>query len=148
DVARATKGEGLLSLAREFGLAVGPLEEKFPVFLHGPVGAEVVRRDYQVRDEEVLEAIRCHTVGGWGMGPVARVVYLADKLEPSKDARYPFSPRVRELARRDLDGALLEFMSREVSAHIARGDFVHPSTIEARNDLLARLRSSSHPARG
>ena len=140
DIARANKGEKLLSLAREFDLPITPLEERLPVFLHGPVGAEIARRALRVQDEEVLEAIRYHTTGGQGMGVTARVVYLADKIEPSKDARYPFNPRVRELAAMDLDEAMLEFIRSELSAHISRGDFVHPSTIEARNDLLAKIR--------
>ena len=142
DIARANASEVLLGLAREFNLAVSPLEERLPVLLHGPVGAEMARRDLQVQDEEVLEAIRCHTIGRAGMGPVARVVYLADKLDPSKDSRYPFNPKVRELARKDLDEAMLEFINCEVSMHISRGDFVHPFTIDARNDLLAGLKSA------
>ena len=77
------------------------------------------------------------------MGPVARVVYLADKIEPSKDSRYPFNSRVRELAKKGLDEAILKFISCEVSAHIARGEYIHPRTIDARNDLLVKLKSAS-----
>ena len=39
DVARAMKGEELLRKAREFGIAVHPVEEQVPILLHGPVGA-------------------------------------------------------------------------------------------------------------
>ena len=139
DVARVTKGDELLKLAREFGTPITPLEKRLPVFLHGPVGAELARRDFHIQDEEILEAIRCHTVGKADMGPVACVLFLADKLDPAKDARYPFNERVRELAQQDLDKAIVEFISCEVSTHITRGDFVHPSTIETRNDLLTRI---------
>ncbi|MFQ5874695.1 MAG: bis(5'-nucleosyl)-tetraphosphatase (symmetrical) YqeK, partial [Dehalococcoidia bacterium] len=137
---RVKKGSQLLSLARDFGLSVTPLDERVPVLLHGPVGAEILRRDFQIRDEEVLEAVRCHTIGKAGMGAVARVLYLADKIEPSKDARYPFNSEVRELAGKDLDRAILKFIDCEVSALISRGELVHPSTIEARNHLLVELR--------
>lgn len=143
DVARVTKADQLLKLANEFGLPITPLEERLPVFLHGSVGAELVRRDYQVQDAEILEAIGRHTVGKAGMGPVARVLFLADKLDPAKDSRYPFNDRVRELAQQDLDKAIVEFIGREAASHLSRGDFVHPSTIDTRNDLLAGIVQSS-----
>lgn len=139
DVARVTKGERLLELAREYGISVTPLDDMIPVFLHGPVGAEIVRRDFHVKDGDILEAVRLHTIGGVGMGPVARVVYLADKIEPSKDSRYPFNSEVRELAKVDLDRAILKFIDCDISTYIGKGGYVHPSTIEMRNDLLAKL---------
>ncbi|MEE9247239.1 MAG: bis(5'-nucleosyl)-tetraphosphatase (symmetrical) YqeK [Dehalococcoidia bacterium] len=142
DVARATKGPELLRLAREYGLDIGPLEEKIPVFIHGPVGAEMVRRDMGVRDGEILEAIRYHTIGCGDMGPVARVLYLADKLDPSKDARYPFNPEVRGLARSDLERAILAFIDGDIASNLARGRLVHPSTIEFRNQLLAEMKAN------
>ena len=37
-----------------------------------------------------------------------------------------------------LDEALLEFLSREIGAMLARGQMVHPSALEARNELLAQ----------
>ena len=68
DIARIIKGDKLLSLARAFGLPVTPLDKRLPVFLHGPVGAEIVRRDFQIQDEEILAAIRSHTIGQAGYG--------------------------------------------------------------------------------
>ena len=142
DVARATRGPELLKLAGEFGLPVTPLEEKIPIFIHGPVGAEMVRRDMGVRDGEILEAIRYHTIGRGGMGPVARVLYLADKLDPSKDARYPFNAEVRGLARSDLARAILAFIDGDIASNLVRGRLVHPSTIEFRNQLLAEMKGN------
>ncbi|MCH8089569.1 MAG: bis(5'-nucleosyl)-tetraphosphatase (symmetrical) YqeK [Chloroflexi bacterium] len=142
DVARVTRGPELLKLAKEFGLPVTLLEERLPIFIHGPVGAEMVRRDMGVRDGEILEAIRYHTIGRGGMGPVARVLYLADKLDPAKDARYPFNPEVRGLARNDLATAILAFIDGDIASNLARGRLVHPSTIEFRNQLLTEMKAS------
>ncbi len=147
DFARLVKGDRLLELAREYGVPVTSLDERMPVFLHGPVGAEMVRRELHVEDEEVLQAIRLHTIGGAGMGPVAKVVYLADKIEPSKDSRYPFNPEVRELAKVDLDRAILKFVDNDISRYIGTGGYVHPATIAMRNDLLTGLEAGQalHP---
>lgn len=88
DLARAKEGEYLLRRARELGLPVHPVEEWMPLLLHGPVAAEELRREAGLSDPEVYEAIYWHSTGQRGMGPVARVVFLADKLDPEKADRY------------------------------------------------------------
>ena len=136
DFARAKRPEELLSLARGFGIEIGPLESRMPIFLHGPVAAAMARERYGVEDLEILEAVRLHTTGAMGMGPVARVVFLADKLDPTKDRRYPFNVQVRGLAEKDLDAALLAFLDGDISGHLGRGGVVHPASVELRNELL------------
>ena len=77
DAARETEPEDYLRLADEWGLAVGEPERKSPKLLHGPVAAELARRELGVEDEEVLEAIRVHTVGAAGIGALALALYRA-----------------------------------------------------------------------
>lgn len=143
DVARAMKGEELLSRAQEFGLLISPLEQRMPILIHGPVGAEILRRDWSILDEDVLEAVKWHTTAKAEMGLLAKVLFLADKLEPGKDRRYPFNDRVRRLVERDLDEALLEFLNGELGLFIEHGDPIHPTTIEARNFLVMQRREST-----
>ena len=138
DLARAKRPEELLTMARGFELCVGDLEQRLPVFIHGPVGAEIARRDYGIDDPEVLEAIRFHTIGSTGLGPVAKVLFLADKLDPTKDVRYPFNSQVRDLATHDLDAAILAFIDGDITGHLTAGRLVHPLTIKFRNELLPR----------
>lgn len=136
DLARAKRPEELLAMAEGFGLEVGSLEARMPIFLHGPVAAALAQKRYGIEDPEILEAVRAHTTGRAGMGPVARVVFLADKLDPTKDRRYPFNSRVRELAGTDLDAALLAFLDGDISGHLGRGGVVHAASVELRNELL------------
>ncbi len=73
--------------------------------LHGPVGAFVAENDYGVTDPNVLSAIRCHTTGRIGMLPLDLIVYLADKIEPSRRP-YPALDELRELAKTNLIAAV------------------------------------------
>src|SRR5215210_2086356 len=68
DAARETEPEEFLRLAREWNLPVGDPERQSPKLLHGPVAAELARRELGVEDEEILEAVRAHTTGKPGMG--------------------------------------------------------------------------------
>lgn len=135
DLARAEPPAALLEYARERGWGVAVVEEAFPVFLHGVVGADMARA-LGVEDAAVLEAARCHTTGRAGMSEIAMVLLVADKLEPGKAARFRGLGRARSWASRDLRRAALEVLTWMVRYYAARGDLLHPDTVAARNELL------------
>ena len=126
DAARETAPEEFLRLAESWDLRIGEPERESPKLLHGPVAAELARRELGVEDEEVLGAVRDHTVGRAGMGPLAVALYVADKIEPSRD--YPSVGRIRALAGQDLREAAAEALRRVVAHNEGRGRPVHPSS--------------------
>jgi predicted HD superfamily hydrolase involved in NAD metabolism len=129
DAARETGPEEFLRLAEQWDLPVGEPEQQSPKLLHGPVAAELGRRELGIEDEEVLEAVRAHTTGKPGMGPLALVLYVADKIEPARE--YPSVERLRGLARDDLHMAATESLRRAIAHNEERGKDVHPSSHEA-----------------
>ena len=139
DLARALKADALLEQARHYRLRVGSVERSNPVLLHGPVAAMWLEREIGIDDPRVLEAVRWHTTGKQRLGPVAKVVFLADKLEPHKVERYPYLRRVKSLAERSLDRALLEFVNRELEYLLRKGHPIHPGSLALRNELIATL---------
>ena len=128
DAAREIGPEEFLRLAGEWDLPVGEPERQSPKLLHGPVAAELARRELGVEDEEVLEAVRAHTTGKPGMGPLALVLYVADKIEPARD--YPSVERLRGLAQEDLRVAATESLRRAIAHNELRGKPIHPSSRE------------------
>ena len=136
DIARAMKGEDLLLRARELGIGVDPVEERLPLLLHGPVAAEMLKRDHGLQDEDIYDAVYWHSTAHRGLGVPAKVVYLADKLDPHKAGRYPFQGEVSDLARNSLDRAVFEFLNRELVFLLQQGELVHPAAVEARNEQL------------
>jgi predicted HD superfamily hydrolase involved in NAD metabolism len=128
DAARETEPEEFLRLAGEWDLSVGEPERQSPKLLHGPVAAELARRELSVEDEEVLGAIRVHTVGEPVMGPLALALYVADKIEPARD--YPSVERLRHLASEDLREAAIEALRRVIAHNEERDRPIHPSSRE------------------
>ena len=127
DAARETEPDEFLRLAKEWNLSVGEPERQSPKLLHGPVAAELARRELGVADEEVLAAIRVHTIGAAEMGPLALALYVADKIEPARD--YPSVGRIRELARRNLRAAAAESLRRAVAHNEQRDRPIHPASL-------------------
>ena len=126
DAARETEPEEYLRLAERWHLPVGEPERQSPKLLHGPVAAELARRELGVRDEEVLDAVRTHTTARPGMGPLALTLYVADKIEPARD--YPSVGRLRELSEKDLHATAREALRRAISYNEKRGKPIHPSS--------------------
>ena len=136
DVARATNGEALLAESKRLGLRVHPVERHAPLLLHGRIGAKWLELDDGVSDADVLEAVRWHTTGRKDMGPIAKTVFLADKLDPEKISRYPRLERVAALAEESLDDAVLEYLNQELEYLLQRGLPIHPASMGLRNQLI------------
>ena len=136
DIARAMKESDLLARAAAYDLSVHPVERQVPVLLHGPVGSEMLRRECGIEDPEILEAVYWHSTFNRGLGPVAKIAFLADKLDHVKAGRYPFQERVDNLARESLDAAVLAFIQEEISSLLKANQLIHPASIEGLNYLL------------
>ncbi|MCP8616931.1 bis(5'-nucleosyl)-tetraphosphatase (symmetrical) YqeK [Salirhabdus salicampi] len=101
---------------------------------HGPVGAQLVKRDIGITDEEVLTAIRFHTTGRAQMNDVEKVVFLADYIEPGR--KFPGIDEARETADRDLNRGCLYALKNTITFLISKGQPIYPDTFHAYNDLL------------
>ena len=126
DAAREMSKEELLRIADQGSIAVGELERERPVLLHGPVAAELARRELGVEDREVLEAARTHTTGEPRMGPLALALYVADKIEPDRDQ--PGVEDLRKLALKDLHRAAKTALEDSISYNEQRGHLTHPKS--------------------
>ena len=72
------------------------------------------------------------------MGDIAKVVFLADKLDPWKVERASFLRRVEETARTDLDAAILHYLDKTIERLVEDGQMVHPTAVKYRNDLISQ----------
>jgi nicotinate-nucleotide adenylyltransferase len=95
DLAKPLDGEELLGMARRDGRDISELERRKPMLLHGRAAAVLLGERFGVHNEEVLEAVAFHTEGKIGMGPLAKIVYIADKAEVS---RKRVGSRIRDMA--------------------------------------------------
>ncbi len=145
DIARLTAAAELRRLASAYALPIHPVEEDLPILLHGPVGAAWIQRRFAIDDPEILDAVRWHSTATRGLSALGKAVFLADKLDRDKAGRYPFQAEVRRLAQEDLDAAVLHFLNQEMMSFLARDGIVHPASLEARNELLAKRRRTTDP---
>lgn len=120
--------------ALELGIAVDAVERRQPILLHAKLGVYYAREKYGVQDNAILEAIRLHTTGDAGMSKLAKLVYLADLVEPHRD--YEGVEGLRQVVRRDLDEAMLAAYGHTMAYLIQQGLLIHPNCVAGYNELI------------
>jgi len=134
DCGRAVPTADSVTKCKEFGIAVDEVEMRQPILLHQKLGRYYAQKYYGVSDEEILDAIGRHTTGGKGMGPVAKVVYLADIIEDGRD--FPGVDELRAEARKGLDQGLKKCYAHTLHYLVNAGLLVHPDSVDGYNELV------------
>lgn len=105
--------------------------------LHGPVGAYWVKEILNIKDKEILNAIKYHTVGNKNMGLVEKIVYIADAIEPGRN--YPTVEEIRKTTFNNLnEGIILEIKNKDKFLGTI-GKKSHRNTLEMKEQLLKEL---------
>lgn len=102
---------------------------------HGVVGAEIIKKELKITDEEILNAVRRHTVGAKEMTTLDQIVYVADYIEPGRD--FPGVDQARQLAAESLRAAV-EFETKHTLLYLMNNNkTIYPAAILTYNAYVA-----------
>ncbi|WP_058485331.1 bis(5'-nucleosyl)-tetraphosphatase (symmetrical) YqeK [Defluviitalea phaphyphila] len=134
DCAKNIPKEKKLRLCKEYHIFLDDIMLKDIELSHSFLGAEIAKREYGIKDEDILNAIRYHTTGRKNMSKLEKIIYLADYIEPN---RIPFEglEKIRKLAFENLDEAMIFALKNTLDYVKKRNKIIHPLTIEALKSL-------------
>ena len=96
--------------------------------LHAPVGAYLAKTEFGIRDEEVLDAIRSHTVGRSGMSKLEMCIFVADATEEGRE-EYDGLSDLRRLSGISLPAAVYRSFQLTYTYLMKNGNhFIDPSS--------------------
>ena len=136
DMCRGMSTAALNMYVRQLGLPKSLIDK--PNLSHGKVAAEILKKDYGITDDEILNAVSYHTTGRAGMSVFEKIIFLADAIEPERT--YPTVDETRALAYIDLDRACINSLERTIEYINGTGNYLDPDTIKARDDLKEKLK--------
>lgn len=135
DCAKCFSNEKLLDIIHQ-NLDVEECEMLNYKTLHAPVSAYIAEKEFNVKDKEILSAIRWHTLGKLEMSDFDKIIFLADKIEPNtRDKEY--SDKIRSILEENngLNKALLKCYKETIKSLVKRDLKICLLTIEIYNKL-------------
>ncbi|NLX61572.1 MAG: HD domain-containing protein [Tissierellia bacterium] len=135
------KGEtNLLKVSSDFGIILDSMTKCNSELIHSILGAAIAEKEYGIKDQEILRAIRYHTTGRENMSLLEKIVYIADLIEPGRS--FEGVDKLRRLALEDLDKCLLYSLDNTLKFLIEKKKLIHIDSIKARNYLLIQTRTT------
>ncbi len=116
------------------GLCPDPAEIAAKQLWHGVAGAYYVREKLNIEDDEIIEAIRYHTVGCARMTLIEKIVYLGDMISAERD--YKGVEKMREYCYKDIDLAMSVALNYQIRSVCGKCGQIPVSTFEAYNYYL------------
>lgn len=135
DIAKCFDTETMNLYVRKYGLSDEFIDNK--ALAHSKVAAEILKHEYGVVDEDVLNAVRSHTTGRIGMSLLEEIVYVSDAIEDNRD--YPQKKELQEQAETDLDAVCLIVMDFTIGQIIKKGRTPDKTTLDAREWIKERI---------
>ena len=124
DCAKSMTHEEQIKVCEKNDIEISEVERKNHSLLHAKVGMFLAQRDYDIHDDDVLNAIRWHTTGRENMSLLEKIVYIADFIEPNRKPLENMT-QIRKEAFTDIDRCL---------AHILHDSVVYLQTIGKETD--------------
>lgn len=135
DIAKEMPKEEMLKYVEENNIIITEVESINTGILHGKIGADIAKKKYNV-NEQIQKAIKYHTTTNPNMDTLAKIVYVADKIELNRKSENFDIELERKLAKENLDKALLVILDNTTKYLIDNNRLLVEESIETRNKLL------------
>ncbi len=110
DCAKCISNEKKIQICEKHNIMINEVERENPFLLHAKVGSYLAMKQYNIHDQDIINAILNHTTGRPAMSDLEKIIYVADYIEPGRK-QAPNLTNVRRLAFQDLDAALIHILS-------------------------------------
>lgn len=135
DIAKEMTPEEKIQYVNDNNIVIDDVERINTPILHGKIGADIARKKYGV-NEQIQKAIEYHTTTDPNMDIIAKILYVADKIELNRKSEDYDIEYERDLAQKSLDDTIIYIIDSNVKSLINKGKLIHPRSIETRNALL------------
>lgn len=127
DCAKCLTNEKRISICKKHNIQMNEAELKNPQLLHAKVGSFLAMEEFDIHDQDIINAILNHTTGRPDMSPLEKIIYIADYIEPGRK-QAPNLTSIRKMAFEDPDKALLMILEDTLSYLQSTGSVVDAMT--------------------
>ncbi|MGK7886467.1 MAG: bis(5'-nucleosyl)-tetraphosphatase (symmetrical) YqeK [Crocosphaera sp.] len=140
DLAKFFPPPKLLAMAKREHNEIDTVCLSNPHLLHADVSAMVARDTFGVTDEDILNAIRNHTLGKPEMSHLSCIVFIADALEPNRGESIELE-KMRQVSSTNLYKSVQQTCEYSLQHLMKHDKTIHPRAILTRNWALQKVRA-------
>lgn len=137
DITKNSTSEEHLEIFKSNNISLSQIEISAEKLWHAVSGAIYIENNLNIKDTEILDAVRYHTTAKADMSLTAKILYLADFT--SKDRNYPDVNIIRNLVDKSLDEAFIYALKYSIIDLTERSKAIHPDTVAAFNETVLSL---------
>ena len=134
DYAKEYNEEESRALCRKFAIHLDKYQAENISLMHGHLSAELARQEFDIKDAEILNAIKYHTTGRAGMGLIEKIIKIADNSEANRPD-FPGKDIIKSLSLENAGKAAAASIRRDHIYTRERGRAIHPWGMEALHSL-------------
>ena len=127
DCAKCMDNDKKIRICNKNQISYSKIEAENPYLLHGKVGAYIARKEFDILDEDILNAITWHTTGRPDMSLLEKIIFVADSIEPSRRP-IPELILIRQLAFTDIDQAVIKILENTLKYLNEKGNPIDDMT--------------------
>lgn len=128
DCAKNIEMETALKKCEDYGVILDEYEKKNPALIHAKLGERIAFYEYGIEDEDILNAIKWHTVGRVNMSILEKIIFISDMIEDGRT--FPGVELLRKTAYKDIDMALKQCILKTIEFNTAKKKEIHPNAYE------------------
>jgi predicted HD superfamily hydrolase involved in NAD metabolism len=126
------------NMLKALGIEVDELTITTKELIHAFTAEYLIINEFNIHDKEVISAVRFHTTGKENMTLLEKIIFLSDVMEPSRS--FPGVDFIRQLARSNIDEALLTAFDSSIRFLLGKRQRIHPNTLLGRNYVLKHFK--------
>jgi predicted HD superfamily hydrolase involved in NAD metabolism len=134
----------LISRAEDFDIPITEVILDAPVdVLHGLIGASVAKELFGIDDNEILTAIKYHTFGANEMTLFTKLIFVANKVNPTVTDYTSEINEIKSTLFKDIDRAVIQTFDLMLKSHIEQGKLIYTQVVNSRNKMLLSQKQGS-----
>lgn len=138
DISGVIPNDKKLEVAKFLNIEVLKEEEELPMILHQKLSKAMAQDIWGIKDENILNAIGCHTTLRKEASQMDMVLFVSDKLQWDQEGSPPYMSDIKKGLNISLEHGAYAFIKYQMNNR-ANLRVIHPWLLAAYNDLKSKL---------
>lgn len=111
DISAVFSNDIKIQVYLDLGIDVLPEEKIFPMIIHQKISKEMAKDIFYINDQEILNAVGCHTTLKKNSTLLDKILFVADKIKWDQTGKPPYFNQITQQLDQSLNHAAFEYIN-------------------------------------